>query len=171
MELILSEFIDCVDNNLQKQSDTILNRKNHNLSSKILAIMDSRRSAEIGVRTLIDHLYRDFGDDMIMQIPYNIICHSIGKEIERELFLQNKLSSSEIKKFIGNNSSNNNNKLSMASHLGIKVGDSFNLRNLYEIGGLIIDTILNCCYYGLNKEIVFKHEIIFNGNNGKSIEL
>lgn len=184
LESTISEFIDCVDNNLQKQSDTILKRKTNNLSSKILAIMDSRRSAEIGVRTLIDYLYRDFDDndndnndnDNKMQIPYNIICNAIGKEIERDLFSQNKLSSSEIMKFIQENEKNmdyleirNNNKLSMASHLGIKIGDSFNLRNLYEIGGIIIDTILNSCFYGLNKEIVFKHDIIYNHNSKKQI--
>ena len=165
LENILLSFIKNVNNNLEKQFDVIGNNKNNNnnyknnnnLSSKILAIMDSERSAEIGIRCLIDNLNKNK-----MQINYNIICNLIGKEIERNLFLQNKLSSSEIIKFIGNEYDKNklnekklNKKL--ANNLKIKIGDSFNLRNIYQIGGLIIDSIIDSCHNDQGENI-FIHQ-------------
>eukprot|EP00485_Elphidium_margaritaceum_P011669 CAMPEP_0202689872 /NCGR_PEP_ID=MMETSP1385-20130828/5048_1 /ASSEMBLY_ACC=CAM_ASM_000861 /TAXON_ID=933848 /ORGANISM="Elphidium margaritaceum" /LENGTH=931 /DNA_ID=CAMNT_0049345083 /DNA_START=240 /DNA_END=3032 /DNA_ORIENTATION=+ len=146
LEVVLAQFIDSVDCDLQKQSDSILKNdkrnKNRRLSSRLLAIMDSRRSAEIGVRTLVDHFTTE--NNLNDGVAYNILCTSIGKEIERDLFLANKLSSS-VCHFLGRHLQSSANKVRFSSKLGIKIGDSFDQRNIVEIGGLLVDSILRSC--------------------------
>ena len=182
LEVMLAQFIDSVDIELQRQCDIAIHSKDQRLSSKLFAILDSRRCAEIGVRTLMDLFYgvhqstrpRD-GDNgrettangIVYGVPFSIICQSIGKEIERDLFLRNKLSSKDTMRFLGEDSpfaaseqSADRDRLQRAKHLGIRLGDSFQVRDLYQIGAAVMESMLTSCTVGGTAKLrAFSHHV------------